>query len=181
MADSKGIDQRLKNITPTMQWGCQPLSQSICLIEDNEFVACAGGRMIVLDDDVSHHGSKIMFPPHSEAISITSLILSEDRKYLASCIRCLSTKNRATVLVYDVESHRSFPKRPKILYHEVTESSYSEYHFTGGVFSLDSVLLACYSNQPSCGIIIFDWLRDKITHKIPTKATLTHVSFNEKK
>jgi len=22
--------------------------------------------MIVLDDDVSHHGSKIMFPPHSE-------------------------------------------------------------------------------------------------------------------
>ena len=31
-----------------------------------EFVACAGGRMIVLDDDVSHHGSKIMFPPHSE-------------------------------------------------------------------------------------------------------------------
>ena len=87
------IDHRLRFVAPKMQWGFQPLPESIWTIEDNgkkrikmiffldslsffyfikEFLMAIGTRIVIFEDEAGHNASKIMFPPYPDVIFIIS-------------------------------------------------------------------------------------------------------------
>ena len=109
-----------------------------------------------------------------------AVIVSDDRKYAAVSVKFASNNYKASILIYDIESHKSYPKRPKVIEYEDNDACTADFFFAGGCFSSDSILFACFSNLPHVGVLVYDWLRDKLLYKIPTKVYLTKISFHPK-
>jgi WD40 repeat protein len=103
--------------------------------------------------------------------------VSSDKKFICVCVRRASERWKATVLVYDMESQRTYPKAPRYLTHE-DGGQHQEYAFTNAQFSEDSKYVACYGNRVHVGVIIYDWRVERIVSTIQTKNVVSTVSFN---
>jgi WD40 repeat protein len=121
------------------------------------------------------HLSSSLLPP-SQVESIVSLNVSDDKKYISVCVRRFIERSKATILIYDMEAERSYPKAPKLLQYE--DSSTMDLFFLRTKFSTDSKYLAAYTPRPYLGVLIFDWKINKLVATIPIKSLTTAVSFN---
>ena len=108
---------------------------------------------------------------------MVSFSVSSDKKFICACVRRINERWKATTLVYDMDSQKSYPKPPRTLVHE-DGSQRQEFSFVKACFSDDSKYVACFSNRVHVGVIIYDWRVERVVSIIRTKNVVSTVSFN---
>lgn len=187
MSNKSAIDIRLKSIQFKSIWGSRQSSnyRSIVAIDDYEYVAPVGSGMMLFDNNTrGTRSTHLVNTSNNEILYVYIISSSVDLKYLATAIRMKDEDtNEINILVYTVECLRQEFRSPKkISYKYPTEiPDGMKLLINSFAFSNDNQLIACGTNFPSIGIIVFDHIKCTLFHSIPTGTSLCipfHVTFN---
>ena len=120
-----------------------------------------------------------MYPEYPDVLSIKFIRLSQDRKYVAASVLLSSSDScTANAIIYATNRDSVHHKRPKLVTYKA-DDSVANLTFTLLRFSNDSAFIAGAFNDPSLGVLIYEWKTDSFINNIKTCCPLvTDISFN---
>lgn len=172
----------LKNISPKCQWGFRPTvsRNGLVSIGDHEFVTAVGSRMVLYENNNQQKRTVLVDSKFPDVLYVTLMVVSPDRNYLATLVRMKNDQNTANVLIYQIgDRFKSYYKPSHISFeNSAFIDGGAAFEFTSLAFCHDSQFIACATNVPSIGVLIYERRSSKIYQRISTDDAVISVTFH---
>ncbi|RYG97638.1 WD40 repeat domain-containing protein, partial [archaeon] len=176
---------KLRTIQPQVAWGGRPLSgynTNLLALFDHEFVLVTGTGFTYIENSSVHTRKAFIVEPHSTDIAkILCICAAKEGKYVAAVAKTAhEERNQLYIVVYNTHNHMQDNVKP----HEIKYTANINFDHgdpleaRGVAFSPDCSLLACITNHPHIGVVVFDHFKGDLYQTIPTDALPISISFH---
>ena len=178
---------RLKSIQQRVIWGSRPSSKlygtNLVTLNDNEFVTFSGSNLLIFENGTAFsRKARIVETKELSILNPRVICVSKDGKFLAIVVKTKSESDptEINILIYHSGNHFQdtakcrpikFNAGPLLRPGETVDVS-------AIAFSHDSMYLACSTNIPSAGILIFEQYKGTVFQTVATDSTVVSLSFH---